>query len=113
MRLLFRSIRAFEAAARLESFAKAAQELGTTAASVSYHIRQLERQTGLHLFIRHPHKVALTAAGAAIAREASAAFAALHASFVRAQDQDEARLSLTTLPKIGRASCRERVCHYV
>src|SRR3546814_12272157 len=70
------SIRAFEAAARLESFAKAAQELGTTAASVSYHIRQLERQTGLHLFIRHPHKVALTAAGAAIAREASAAFAA-------------------------------------
>ena len=95
------SIRAFEAAARLESFAKAAQELGTTAASVSYHIRQLERQTGLHLFIRHPHKVALTAAGAAIAREASAAFAALHASFVRAQDQDEARLSLTTLPTLG------------
>lgn len=95
------SIRAFEAAARLESFAKAAQELGTTAASVSYHVRQLERQTGLHLFVRHPHKVALTAAGAAIAREASAAFAALHASFVRAQDQDEARLSLTTLPTLG------------
>src|SRR3546814_16441583 len=63
--------------------------------------RSLERQTGLHLFIRHPHKVALTAAGAAIAREASAAFAALHASFVRAQDQDEARLSLTTLPTLG------------
>ncbi len=36
------SIRAFEAAARLGSFAKAAQELDTTAASVSYHVRQLE-----------------------------------------------------------------------
>lgn len=95
------SIRAFEAAARLESFARAAQELGTTAASVSYHVRQLEQQTGLHLFVRHPHKVALTAAGAAIAREATAAFAALHASFVQAQDQDEARLSLTTLPTLG------------
>lgn len=95
------SIRAFEAAARLESFAKAAQELGTTSASVSYHVRQLEQQTGLYLFVRHPHKVALTAAGSAIAREASAAFAALHASFVRAQDQDEARLSLTTLPTLG------------
>ena len=95
------SIRAFEAAARLESFAKAANELGTTAASVSYHVRQLEKQTGLHLFVRHPHKVALTTAGAAIAREATAAFAALHASFVRAQDQDEARLSLTTLPTFG------------
>lgn len=95
------SIRAFEAAARLESFARAAQELGTTAASVSYHVRQLEQQTGLHLFVRHPHKVVLTAAGAAIACEASAAFAALHASFVKAQDQDEARLSLTTLPTLG------------
>lgn len=95
------SIRAFEAAARLESFARAAQELGTTAASVSYHVRQLEQQTGLHLFVRHPHKVVLTAAGAAISREATAAFAALHASFVRAQDRDEARLSLTTLPTLG------------
>jgi LysR family glycine cleavage system transcriptional activator len=95
------SIRAFEAAARLESFARAAQELGTTAASVSYHVRQLEQQTGLHLFVRHPHKVVLTPAGTAIAREATAAFAALHASFVKAQDQDEARLSLTTLPTLG------------
>ncbi len=95
------SIRAFEAAARLESFARAAQELGTTAASVSYHVRQLEQQTGLHLFVRHPHKVVLTAAGAAIAGEATAAFAALRASFVKAQDQDEARLSLTTLPTLG------------
>lgn len=95
------SIRAFEAAARLESFARAADELGTSAASVSYHVRQLERQTGLHLFVRYPHKVALTAAGAAVAHEATAAFAALHASFLKAQDQDEARLSLTTLPTLG------------
>ena len=95
------SIRAFEAAARLEGFARAAQELGTTAASVSYHVRQLERQTGIHLFVRHPHKVALTATGAAIAREATAAFAALQASFVKAREQDEARLSLTALPTFG------------
>ncbi len=41
------SIRAFEAAARLGSFAKAGQELGTSAASVSYHVRQLEAQIGV------------------------------------------------------------------
>ncbi len=35
------------------------------------------------------------------AREATAAFAALRASFVKAQDRDEARLSLTTLPTFG------------
>ena len=46
------SIRAFESAARLGSFAQAARELGTTAASVSYHVRQLERQIGVPLFLR-------------------------------------------------------------
>lgn len=95
------SIRAFEAAARLGSFTKAALELGTTAASVSYHVRQLEQQIGVALFLRLPHRVELTEPGAVVATEAIAAFTALRASFVRAIDVDEARLSLTTLPSIG------------
>jgi len=95
------SIRAFEAAARLGSFAQAALELGTTAASVSYHVRQLEKQIGLTLFNRHAQKVQLTAGGTLIAREAMNAFAALRASFIRAVDEDESRLSLTTLPTFG------------
>lgn len=95
------SIRAFEAAARLGSFAKAAQELATTAASVSYHVRQLERQIGVTLFLRHPHRVELTAPGELIATEAMNAFAALRASFIRAADLDQSRLSITTLPTIG------------
>jgi len=95
------SIRAFEAAARLGSFAKAAQELDTTAASVSYHMRRLEEQLGVPLFERHPHRVALTAAGELIAAEAIAAFAALRASFSRAVDLDEGHLRLTTLPSLG------------
>ena len=95
------SIRAFEAAARLGSFAKAAQELDTTAASVSYHVRQLERQIGVTLFRRHPHRVELTEPGELIATEAMNAFAALRASFIRAADLDQSRLSITTLPTIG------------
>lgn len=95
------SIRAFEAVARLRSFAKAAQELGTSAASVSYHVRQLERQIGVPLFRRHPHRVELTDCGELIAQEAVNAFAALRASFIRAVDLDQSRLSLTTLPTIG------------
>jgi LysR family transcriptional regulator, glycine cleavage system transcriptional activator len=95
------SIRAFEAAARAGSFAQAAAELGTTAASVSYHVRQLEQQLGLALFRRHAQRVELTATGAVIAREALNAFAALRASFVRAVDEDESRLSLTMLPTFG------------
>ncbi len=95
------AIRAFEAAARLGSFAKAAQELDTTAASVSYHVRRLEGQIGATLFVRHPNHVALTASGEVVAREAINAFAALRASFIRAQDVEEKRLSLTTLPTFG------------
>lgn len=95
------SIRAFEAAARLGGFAEAARELATTAASVSYHVRQLETQIGVPLFRRHPHRVELTVSGALVAQEATRAFAALRASFARAVDADEARLSITTLPSFG------------
>ncbi|HUQ09708.1 MAG TPA: LysR substrate-binding domain-containing protein [Steroidobacteraceae bacterium] len=95
------SIRAFEAAARAGSFAQAAAELGTTAASVSYHVRQLEQQLGMPLFNRHAQRVELTQTGAVIAREAMNAFAALRASFVRAVEVDESRLALTTLPTFG------------
>lgn len=95
------SIRAFEAAARHGSFAKAAQELDTTSASVSYHVRRLEEQIGARLFLRYPQRVELTPAGELVAREAMNAFAALRASFIKAAETDEARLSLTTLPTLG------------
>ncbi len=95
------SIRAFECAARAGSFAHAATELGTTAASVSYHVRQLEQQLGMALFHRHAQRVELTQTGAVIAREAMNAFAALRASFVRAAEVDESRLALTMLPSFG------------
>lgn len=95
------AIRAFESAARLGSFAKAAQELDTSSASVSYHVRRLEQQIGATLFVRHPNRVVLTASGEIVAREAINAFAALRASFIRAQDVEDTRLSLTTLPTFG------------
>jgi LysR family transcriptional regulator, glycine cleavage system transcriptional activator len=95
------AIRAFEAAARLGSFAKAAEELDTTAASVSYHVRRLEAQIGAALFLRTANRVALTVPGEIVAREAIDAFAALRASFIRAADADQSRLSLTTLPSLG------------
>jgi LysR family transcriptional regulator, glycine cleavage system transcriptional activator len=95
------AIRAFETAARLGSFARAAQELDTTAASVSYHVRRLEEQIGVRLFARYPQRVELTEPGQWVAREAINAFAALRASFIKATNLDEARLSLTTLPTLG------------
>jgi LysR family glycine cleavage system transcriptional activator len=57
------SLRAFEAAARQESFKRAAAELGVTPTAVSHQIRQLEADLGTALFLRQTRKVALTAAG--------------------------------------------------
>lgn len=95
------AIRAFEAAARLGSFARAAEELDTTAASVSYHVRRLEAQTGTCLFLRHAQHVELTDAGASVAQEATRAFDALRASFMHAADMDASRLRLSVLPTLG------------
>ena len=95
------AIRAFESAARLGSFAKAAVELGTSAAAVSYHVRRLEEQTGLRLFFRYPQRLELTDAGASIATTVSDAFASLRTAFIKSVAQYETRLSLTTVPTLG------------
>ncbi len=57
------SLRAFEAAIRHESFAKAAAELNLTAAGVSQHVRALEEWLGVKLFTRHARGVMATMAG--------------------------------------------------
>jgi LysR family transcriptional regulator, glycine cleavage system transcriptional activator len=95
------AIRAFETAARHGSFAKAAAELGTSAASVSYHVRRLEEQTGLRLFRRYPQRLELTEVGATVAAMVSDSFASLRAAFVKGVEHHETRLSLTTLPTLG------------
>ncbi|WP_086479068.1 transcriptional regulator GcvA [Oceanospirillum sanctuarii] len=58
------ALRVFEAAARNESFAQAAEELFITASAVSHQIKSLEGYLGLSLFRRNKRKVELTAAGA-------------------------------------------------
>ena len=73
-RLPLTALRSFEAAARLLSFKKAAEELHVTPTSVSNQIRQLESDWGCPLFIRHTRRVALTDAGRSLSRVISRAF---------------------------------------
>jgi LysR family glycine cleavage system transcriptional activator len=58
-------VRAFEAAARAESFAKAAGELHVTPAAVSRMVQLLEQRLGVPLFERKANRLGLTAAGRA------------------------------------------------
>ena len=57
------SLRPFEAAARHESFSRAAEELHITHGAVSHQVRALEEHLGAALFARHGKRVTLTAAG--------------------------------------------------
>ena len=63
------SLICFEAAARHESYTRAAQELALTQSAVSRQITALEDFLGMALFRRTRHGVALTAAGADYARQ--------------------------------------------
>ena len=57
------ALRAFEAAARLTSFSKAAEELNVTHAAISHQIKHLEEWFGRPLFRREGRGIKLTNAG--------------------------------------------------
>ena len=60
---MLNALRAFEAAARLGSFAAAAAELHVTPGAISQQVRGLEDWLGRRLFERKPRALSLTAAG--------------------------------------------------
>ncbi|NND82657.1 MAG: transcriptional regulator GcvA [Gammaproteobacteria bacterium] len=58
-------LRSFEAAARHLNFTQAAEELCVTQAAVSKHVKNLEHQLDVELFVRLPSGLRLSSAGAA------------------------------------------------
>ena len=82
------ALRAFESAARHESFAKAAAELSVTPSAVSHRIRNLEEALGATLFHRDVRSVRLTAAGRDLLPDASAAFERLSGAVARLRERD-------------------------
>ena len=63
-----KSLRAFEAAARVGSFTDAAKELSLTQGAISYQIKLLESSLGIELFLRSTRQVSLTDAGQSLFR---------------------------------------------
>lgn len=68
------SLKSFEAAGRLLSFTRAAQELNVTQAAVSHQIKVIEAYLGVTLFVRAPRKLLLTEQGRALLPEVIEAF---------------------------------------
>ncbi|MDZ4033169.1 LysR substrate-binding domain-containing protein [Kluyvera ascorbata] len=71
------ALRAFEAAARLGSFSKAAELLNVTPGAVSRHVRTLEQWFDCALFQRHGPRVTVTDAGQTLAAQLGEGFQSL------------------------------------
>ncbi|KIN70744.1 HTH-type transcriptional regulator, LysR family [Sulfitobacter noctilucae] len=93
------ALRAFDAAARHMSFAKAAEELNVTPAALSFQMKSLEDHLGASLFNRLNRAVELTDAGRALAPDAKEAFELLTRGWRAAQrTQDHQSLTVTAGP---------------
>lgn len=73
-------LRAFEAAARLQSFSLAAQELHLTPSAISHQVKELEEVFGVRLFVRAHRRVELAPEGRRLLGGLTRIFDALEAS---------------------------------
>jgi LysR family glycine cleavage system transcriptional activator len=96
------ALRPFEAAARLESFSRAAQELHLTHGAVSRQVRALEDHVGVELFSRHGKRVALTPDGRAFAERIRNALQEIaQAAEALASRKRDPRLTVSVLPSFA------------
>ena len=102
MRTSIKAIQAFEAAARLGSFALAADELAVTPSAISHQVRLLEDQIGVSLFHRIHRSVILTDTGREYAAEVIAAFSRIEAATLTAASaRGTAALTIHSTPSIA------------
>jgi LysR family transcriptional regulator, glycine cleavage system transcriptional activator len=93
------TLRAFEAAARLGSFARAAEELSLTASAVSHHMKGLEARLKVPLFQRRGRGVALSEAGQALHIKLAQGLALIEQAFADAHRRKRWRaLTVSVLP---------------
>jgi LysR family glycine cleavage system transcriptional activator len=95
------ALRPFEAAARLESFSRAAEELHLTHGAVSHQVRALEEHVGAPLFARHGKRVALTPPGRAFAERVRAALEEIANAAEALRVRRDDRLTVSVLPSFA------------
>ena len=96
------ALKAFEAAARHESFTRAAGELCVTQGAVSHQVKALEIELGLKLFNRERQRLVITEAGRAYLEVVRDAFDRISAGTERLlQRQSSGVLTITTSPNFA------------
>jgi LysR family transcriptional regulator, glycine cleavage system transcriptional activator len=94
---------AFEAAARHESYTRAADELSLTQSAISRQVQTLEEQVGIKLFRREGRAVKLTEVGRRYYAELGAALGRIRSATLQAMSHQAGggALRLSTLPTFG------------
>lgn len=94
----FAAVRAFEAAARHESFKDAAEELSLSPSAVSHQIRALEGYLDTRLFERHGNRLRLTLTGRTYAPRLTHLLDAFETTTADAAVSDGRQLRVLTTP---------------
>lgn len=96
------ALKAFEAAARYESFTRAAEELCVTQGAVSHQVKALEAELGLKLFNRERQRLVITEAGRAYLEVVRDALDRIAAGTERLlQRQSAGALTVSTSPNFA------------
>ncbi|MGH3850462.1 MAG: transcriptional regulator GcvA, partial [Pseudonocardiaceae bacterium] len=96
------ALRAFEAAARLESFSRAADEIHVTHGAVSHQVKALEEFLGVALFLRNGRRVILSSDGKYLAERVRSALQQIgEAAEVISRKEHGNRLTISVLPSFA------------
>ena len=106
------SLKAFEAAARHESFSRAGDELHVTHAAVSHQMRLLEEWFGFVLFERAGRGVRLTRSGRALSANLTRAFEDIEESCLKLRSSGRRTLTIGCIPSIASRWLVPRITHF-
>lgn len=96
------ALRAFEAAARYDSFSRAAEEIHLTPGAISHQVRALEEELGLALFTRHGKRITITEQGQRFATTIRKALTEIASAAEALKiDAQQKRLTISALPSFA------------
>lgn len=97
------TLRAFEAAGRLQSYTKAGEELGLTHGAVSHRIRELEEKVGVQLFRRVGNTMVPTREGQQLLTQVRQGLSLLEQAFAvsRQPASNNRRVVLASVPSLA------------
>jgi LysR family transcriptional regulator, glycine cleavage system transcriptional activator len=107
------SLQAFESAARLGNFTRAAAERHMTHGGISRHVQALEHWCGAPLFIRNGPHIRLSEAGRTLRERLSKPLLDLHNALTDSTRETVSPLHLLTLPSIASTWLLPRLSQFI